>query len=66
MLYNKLIDVEGDFTYIGEAIPGTAQSASSWRIKRIEQIGTDYNILWANGSSEFDKTWNDRLTYTYY
>lgn len=64
--YNKLIDVEGDFTYIGEAVPGTAQSAFTWRIKRIEQIGTDYNILWANGTSEFDKIWNDRLTYTYF
>ena len=63
--YNKLIDVSGNYTYIGEALPGTSTSSSNWRIKRIEQIGTDYNILWANGSSDFDKTWNDRITYTY-
>lgn len=63
--YNKLIDVSGNYTYIGEALPGTATSSATWRIKRVEQIGTDYNILWANGSSDFNKTWNDRLTYSY-
>ena len=63
--YNKLIDVSGDYTYIGEAVPGTSQSASTWRIKRVEQIGPDYNILWASGSAEFDKVWNDRTTYIY-
>lgn len=63
--YNKLIDVSGNYTYIGEALPGTATSAATWRIKRVEQIGTDYNILWSDGSSDFDKVWDDRLTYAY-
>lgn len=63
--YNKLIDVSGNYTYIGEALPGTATSAATWRIKRVEQIGTDYNILWSDGSSDFDKAWDDRLTYAY-
>jgi hypothetical protein len=65
MQYNKLIDVDGNFTYIGEAVPGTSPTATSWRIKRVEQVGADINILWANGSSNFDKVWNDRLTYSY-
>ena len=64
--YNKLIDVEGNYTYIGEATPGTATNSATWRIKRVEQVGSDINILWANGTSEFDKTWDDRLTYTYF
>lgn len=63
--YNKLIDVDGNFTYIGEAVPGTSPSAALWRIKRVEQIGADINILWANGSADLNKIWNDRLTYTY-
>lgn len=63
--YNKLIDVSGNYTYIGEALPGTATSAGTWRIKRVEQIGTDYNILWASGSADFNKTWDSRLTYAY-
>lgn len=63
--YNRLIDTEGSFIYVGEADPGTATSESSWRIKRIEEIGDDYNILWASGSADFDKIWDDRLTFTY-
>ena len=63
--YNKLIDVDGNFTYVGEAVPGTLPSENKWRIKRIEQMGSDTAILWASGSAEFNKVWNDRLTYTY-
>ena len=48
--YNKLIDTDGTYTYIGEAVPGTATSSPTWRIKRIEEIGDDYNILWASGT----------------
>jgi hypothetical protein len=65
MQYNKLIDVDGNFTYIGEAVPGTSPTATAWRIKRVEQVGADINILWANGSSSFDKVWVDRLSYSY-
>lgn len=63
--YNKLIDVDGNYTYIGEAVPGSSPGASVWRIKRVEQVGADINILWAAGSSDFNKIWNNRLTYTY-
>ena len=63
--YNKLIDVDGNFTYIGEAVPGSLPSEAKWRIKRIETVGADTFILWASGSAEFNKVWNDRLTYTY-
>lgn len=65
MQYNKLIDSEGNFTYIGEAEPGTPISSPLWRIKRVEQIGSDYTILWANGSAEFNKTWSERISYSY-
>lgn len=63
--YNKLIDVDGNYTYIGEADPGTSPSLNKWRIKRVEQVGADINILWASGSSDFNKIWIDRLTYVY-
>lgn len=63
--YNKLIDQEGTYYYIGEADPGTATTEAKWRIKRIEEIGDDYNILWAEGSAEFDKIWDNRLTFSY-
>jgi len=63
--YNKLIDQEGTFYYIGEALPGTNTNQPKWRIKRIEEIGNDYNILWASGTAEFDKIWDDRVSFTY-
>lgn len=63
--YNKLIDQEGTFYYIGEALPGTNTDQPKWRIKRIEEVGNDYNILWADGTAEFDKIWDDRVTFTY-
>lgn len=66
MQYNKFIDVVGSYTYIGESDPGTATSSSVWRIKRIYDIdGDDYEITWATGTSDFDKIWDDRLTYIY-
>ncbi len=64
-MYSRLIDVDGDTTYIGEALPGTSLSSGSWRIKRIVNDNGDTTIMWANGSAEFDFVWNDRLTYTY-
>jgi len=63
--YNKLIDQEGTFYYIGEALPGTNTNQPKWRIKRIEEVGNDYNILWASGTAEFDKIWDDRVSFTY-
>ena len=67
--YDKLVDEDPDngFTYVGEAVPGTTKGQSIWRIKRIYEFGADgdLDILWANGTANFDKTWNDRATYTY-
>jgi len=63
--YDKLIDVDGDFTYVGEAVPGSERDAASWRIKRVYEIGDDIEVIWANNSADFDKVWNDRATYEY-
>lgn len=64
--YDKLIDEDGSFVYVGEANPGTDSSAPSWRIKRIDQTNDpDVDIRWANGGSDFDKVWDDRAGYTY-
>ena len=64
--YNRLIDTVDHFIYIGEALPGSATSDAKWRIKRVDQqAGDDYTIIWAEGSADFDKIWDDRLTLTY-
>ena len=64
--YNRLIDTVDHFIYIGEALPGSATSDAKWRIKRVDQqAGDDYTIIWAEGSADFDKIWDNRLTLTY-
>lgn len=64
--YNKSIDTVDQYTYVGEASPGSLPENPVWRIKRIDDPGTqDINILWANGSADFIHTWSDRLTYNY-
>lgn len=57
-------------TYIGEALPGTSESASGWRIKRLvydDSLGFPRATeeSWANGSTSFDKVWDDRAGYSY-
>lgn len=64
--YNRLIDTVDNYIYIGEALPGTETSEAKWRIKRVDQqAGDDYEIIWADGTAEFTKIWDDRLTLTY-
>lgn len=64
--YDRLIDQVGDYTYIGEAVPGSASSAAAWRIKRVNDLGADdLEIIWADGTADFTKTWDNRLTYDY-
>ena len=60
----------GDVLYIGEAQPGTADNAASWRIKRITFTvdgdgDTDSTTEWANGAALFDRVWDNRLTESY-
>lgn len=67
--YDKLVDRDGTFIYIGEALPGSATSDAVWRVKRVEEIETagekDYNIIWAGGDDNFDKIWDNRASFTY-
>ena len=63
--YDRLVDTEGDYTYIGESVPGTARDASTWRIKRVYEQGDDLEIIWADNTADFAKVWDDRATYEY-
>lgn len=51
--------------YIGEAQPGTAVTASKWRIQKRTYTGNAINISWANGDGNFDKRWDKRKDGTY-
>ena len=57
-VYTTLIDNAGTYTYIGEAVPGTATSAASWLISRITNAsGSVYQ-----SSGKFDQIWDNRAT----
>jgi len=71
-LLAQRIDEEsgGDLLYIGEAIPGTIDSAALWRIKRITFTldgdgDTDSVTEWADGDSSQNNIWNNRLALSY-
>ncbi len=59
----------GQPKYIGEAMPGTATSAAKWRIRLMEyDDGTTKpptGEIWADGTSNFVKVWDDRDSYSY-
>lgn len=63
----KLVDQPSSTTmYVGEAAPGAAQSALSWRIQRItfNASGFPTAIEWAGGAG-FNQAWTDRATASY-
>lgn len=53
----------GDIDYVGEAAIGTATSAASWRIKRIDNA-SGVVVQWA-GTGVFDQIWDNRASLTY-
>lgn len=59
----------GAVLYLGEADPGTAESAASWRIQQITFTNLptedDLQILWADGDNNFNNVWDDRLILSY-
>ncbi|MBU2613386.1 hypothetical protein KJ925_02940 [Patescibacteria group bacterium] len=57
------LDTVGAIDYVGEAAIGTATSALSWRIKRLDNT-TGIVLQWA-GTGVFDQRWDDRATLTY-
>jgi hypothetical protein len=65
--YSKRIDfIDDNNFYKGEAVPGTQETSTLWRISKVEIASdSDVTTTWASGNAEFDKAWSQRLTYTY-
>ena len=61
--YKVLFDDTEDYLYIGNAEPGTATSELTWQIKRITDA--DGSVLFASGTTKFDKEWDERTGYEY-
>jgi len=63
IINHEAVDENTDI--IGEANPGTADSAAGWFIyKRYVDSGVE-KIRFANGDRKFNKVWSDRTSYTY-
>jgi hypothetical protein len=68
MTYTKRVDfITDELLYRGEAVPGTATSSPSWRVRRITISAVDGDVTeeWASGNANFDKVWDDHLTFIY-
>lgn len=63
--YTLLKEVSGNFTYIMKADPGSLNGDAVWQIKRIEEVGNQLNIKYADGDSAFDNIASNYLSETY-
>ena len=61
----RLDPEEGFPAFLGRAAIGSAESASTWEIRKITDTGNILAVIWANGNGDFDKSWNNRATYSY-
>ena len=59
----SVLTVSG-FVYEGEALPGTATSASAWRISKVITSGT-ISMTYPSGNGGFQWIWDNRAGYTY-
>jgi len=60
----RIDEASATVTYIGKAVPGTATSASTWQIQKIDTTSGTV-ITWADGNGDFDNEWDERAGYSY-
>ena len=59
------ITVATTTTYIGWAVPGSAQSAAVWQCCKIAVSGGTTTVTWADGNGDFDNVATDLTALTY-
>lgn len=52
-----------DTTYIGKAATGTATSAASWKISKLDD--STGRLTWADGDANYDNIWDNRASLSY-
>jgi hypothetical protein len=60
----QYVEQSGNYYYVAYSLPGTATSASNWKIKRVD-VSNPITTKWADGSTLYNKKWDDRATYSY-
>jgi hypothetical protein len=60
----QYVEQVGNYYYVAYSLPGTLTSASNWKLKRVDVTGP-ITTKWADGSTLYNKKWDDRATYSY-
>jgi hypothetical protein len=60
----RIDEVSATVSYIGKATPGSATSAASWQITKLDET-TGLVLSYADDVTTFTKVWDNRATYTY-
>jgi len=64
--YATQLDEVSSLTYVGKAAPGSSTSLPVWQIQRLDESGSpELIITFADGDSNFDNIWDDRLLLSY-
>lgn len=61
----RVDEASATVTYIGKADPGSAEGAAVWQIKKIEVIGSETEITWADGDVDFNNVWSNRASLSF-
>jgi hypothetical protein len=67
-VYTQRVDLVTDYLiYKGWALAGALESDVVWRIQKIiiDDVTGDVTKIFADGNTEFDNAWDDRLLYNY-
>lgn len=60
----KLDDSSDTIKYIGEAVTGSAEDSSVWRIRQLNTT-SGVSVLFADGNVNFDNRWDQRALKSY-
>ncbi len=64
--YTTVNDMPDSTTvYVGKALIGSATSGALWRVKKVIITGSSRASTWADGNSNYDNIWDNRISLSY-
>lgn len=63
VISKRVDEVSSTITYIGEAVAGSAEGSSVWRVRKID-FTNPISIKWA-GTGIYNQVWSNRAALTY-
>ena len=67
VLKDRVATTAGKTVYVGQAMPGTAETGAGWCIKKMfyDSSGVYLGSEFANSDHTFSLIWSNRASYTY-